>query len=265
VVNVPFLRGGSGAAQLDRWANMKSVNKSRQALWAALAIFPLAAQPCGEVGVLEQLPPLELSPAHIALAEGANAVPRTAVDFYLLLPPDFFGGLDDSPNRRLWYLDLTALTDDYLKAEFHFECDGGGFGIEMRVYPSPAGPVVGVETGRMETVYDDGDPKDGDPEIAVKIPAFYRLRGRSWLRLEDGILPKVDIQNVLARYYGTYRTDRHYRAGDKQIWLKYEMLPSSTNIELEGRENFMDPYIRYVWAKYRWTGQAFVSVPDLER
>lgn len=249
--------------------NMKSVTKSRYVLWAALAMFPLAAQSCGdveeEVEEVEQLPPLELSPAHIALINGANAVPRTALDFYLLLPSEFFGGLDDSPNRRLWYLNLVALTDHYLKAEFHFECDGRGFGIEMRVYPSSAGPVVGVESGRMETIYDDGDPKGGDPEIAVKIPSFYRVLGKSWVRLEDSVLPKVDIQKVLSQYYGTYRTDRDYRAGDKQIWLRYEMLPSSTDIELEGRENFMDPHIRYVWAKYRWTGQKFASVAEMER
>lgn len=224
-----------------------------------LLATPSTSLACAEHEAKLKLPKLVLNSIQHRILSELSKTPHTAVDYYMSIPKSFFNGLDNSKKRRVWYIEQNSLTDSYLNAFFYFDCDNGGFGLEMRLLDSESGPVIAINNGSNEKIYDDGKPKEGDPAIWVNRPRFYRVVSGSWIEIETPLLPIVDIQDTLYLYYNVFKAHLYYQDQEKFIWLKYELSPTSTNIALTGRENFMDPFNRNVWAQYHWTGEHFIT------
>ena len=121
----------------------------------------------------------------------------------------------------------------------------------MRLYRTDANPVIAIHTGKLEKIFDDNKPRGGDPSIHVKVPHFYSYANNKWQRISTDILPKINPKNILFQYYNKYDAYKKYTNQEKYIWLDYE-LTDSTQIQVTGRENFMDPRFRNVWGIYVW-------------
>lgn len=229
----------------------------------SVAVF-LAAAACVPVAACEgskpKLPPLKLNPEHQNLLKQVGTASRPALDYYISLPAAFFRGFDSSTKRRVWYIDSKSMTDEYLKAGFGFECNGGSFEVEMRLFQSPVGPLIALNSGSSTIIVEGGKPGDKRPRIQVITLKFFKVADGAWKEVEGAVLPAVDADAVLLRYYDQFRAHLNMPDQPKSILLEYELSRSTTDIALTGRENFMNPFGRYVWDQYRWDGVRFQSI-----
>jgi len=211
------------------------------------------------------LPLLELTDAHRQLLADRSDPPRTAADYYLALPDSFFGNVEDtSPERRVSFIDMESLDDQWLQASHYFDCDGGGFGLTLRIFGTEAGPVLGIGRALQpaEVIHQNRDAARGELSvIKVVCPGFWRHADGKWSPAEDLVLPVIDAQRVIDRYRSYYQGQLKTPDQEKFIWLEYELPKSGDEIRLTGRENFMDPDGDYVWQVLRFDGKGFVEEP----
>ncbi len=232
-------------------------------IWTAFALCGCAShapQPNGNLGGCihnHELPPLTLTPAQEQLLASAPKSPRTALDYYMLLPKSYFSIMPDSRERRVSYIDLESLSNDYLHASRWFECDGGGFEVVLRLYKSSSGTIVGLLTNESTTIY-KGKPDEGAPSITVRKPSFWKYTAGAWVPQSGTLLPDLGSSEILDRYYHHYKAHLIEPDQPKYIWLAYTPLPTTTDIHVTGRGNFMKPSKEYIWKRYSWTGKRFI-------
>lgn len=210
-------------------------------------------QPQAEVGGCvhtHELPPLKLTSEHKRLLDASSTPPKTALDFYMLLPKSYFSIMPDSRERRVTYIDTSTLSADYLHASRYFECDGGGFEVSVRLYRTSTRTFVALKSGNTETIFDDGKPREGEPSVHIERASLWLYTAGDWVRQPDQTIPKISAQRVLAKYHHEWDADRQYTDQEKFIWIDYVLSPVTDDIVLRGRENFQ-PEV-YEYARLRW-------------
>ena len=214
-----------------------------------------------------KLPPLKLTGEQKRLLASANEDPKTALDYYLLLPHDYFSVLwlingpkapsGESRERRVTYIDLKTLTDQYLHAKLWFECDQGGFEVTIRLFDAPDGGLVGVSS-RANTLRDENTMLFQAPRekrgvlssVVVSRPSFWRYVAGGWRRVSDSILPMIPVEKVLELNRSKWHSPPEFEDQSKFITLAYELPRTGNTIIIKGRENFMDPFLEYEWGRY---------------
>lgn len=213
-----------------------------------------------------KLPPLELDADDLKLLRERSGQPKTAADFYFLLPGAYFSILEHTPERRATYIDKTTLSANYLHAKHWFECDGGGFELTIRLFKGETGPLVAIASSKYENVVlqSKAASKPGDlTDIDLSMPRFWRWSDGAWISIPQDILPRLDRDFIIDRYKNHYHGHLNEPSQGKTIWLDYELPKTGEVIQVTGRENFMDPFLRYVWAAYRFNGSRFVRQTKL--
>jgi len=211
------------------------------------------------------LPELQLTAAHRKLLAERNDPPRTAVDYYLSLPVSFFGNVEDTtPERRVSFIEMETLSDQWLKAGHFFECDGGGFEVVMRVFDTADGPLIAIDQWgeRWKTIYEkENTPRGEVSSITLGVPSFWRYSAGDWVEAEGVSLPGIDEARVIDRYRNHFKAHLNLPDQPKYIWLQYELPKTGKEIRLIGRENFMEPDGDYVWQRLRFDGHGFTELP----
>ena len=202
-----------------------------------------------------ELPPLELTAEHERLLAAASAKPKTALDYYLLLPGSYFKIMPDSRERRVTYIEDKTLTDDYLEASRWFECDGGGFEVTIKLYRTPTRTFVLLNHGHMDTIFDDGKPREGEPSVGIERPSLWLYSDSAWVRQPDSAVPKISAERVLDKYHRDWDADRKHTDQEKYIWIDYVLSPTTPDIVLMGRENFQSGV--YEYGRLKWRGTRF--------
>lgn len=204
---------------------------------------------------VRELPPLELTSKHKRLLASVSTTPKTALDYYMLLPKSYFSIMPDSPERRVTYVRTETLSDTYLHARRWFECDGGGFDVTLKLYRSSAGTFVAIKNEHGETIFDDGEDTKGEPSITIQRPTLWRYADGAWKRQPRESVPKISPKRVLAKYHHDWDADRQFVGQRKFIWIDYNFIPESDDLVLMGRENFQ-PSV-YEYARLHWRGPHF--------
>jgi hypothetical protein len=199
--------------------------------------------------------PLRLTAEHKQLLAKASASPKTALDYYLLLPKSTFSIMPDFPERRVTYIEPKTLSDDYLHASRWFECDGGGFSVTLKLYRTPSQTFVVIQRRQPETIFDDGKPREGEPSVSIDRPELWKYSAGQWVRQPDASIPKISARRVLAKYHHDSDADKQYPDQDKFIWIDYVLSPATNDIVLMGRENFQSDI--YEYARLKWRGDRF--------
>lgn len=221
---------------------------------------PQPVEPIGGCSSDQHLPPIKLEPADHAVLASRSSSPRCAADFYFALPESYFGGLENTPERRTTFIDKSSLTGRYLHAKHWFECDGGGFEVIIRLFDTPEGHLVGISSSTYEyqTIYSTDKRGPGVLEnITVQRPQFWRYRGGQWQRVSDSILPMIETKRVMDLYRNEFMGHLNSPDQGKSIWLSYDLPAGGSTINVSGRENFMDPSEEYTWAQYEFNGERF--------
>jgi hypothetical protein len=107
---------------------------------------------------------LKLDPAQRKLLAARSETPRTAADYYFLLPATNFSNVENSTERRATFVNQESLTKQYLHAGHWFECDGGGFEVTIRVFDAADGPLVAIlsSTYPREILVDNKQARPGE-------------------------------------------------------------------------------------------------------
>ena len=99
--------------------------------------------------------------------------------------------------------------------------------------------------------------------ISLNRPEFWQYRGGDFskggalLRVRDSVMPELSVEHILDRYRNHYKAHLNRPTQKKSIYLSYELPPEGNKIQVTGRENFMPPGERYVWAEYSYKGAEF--------
>lgn len=244
-------------------------------LLTGLAAIVWACAPVGRLPAEEEgcstdhtLPPLRLDRADKKLLAARRDPPRTAADYYFLLPAGYFGNVfdeaKDSAERRATFIDRASLSDTYLHARHFFECDGGGFEVTLRVFEASSGPVVGLSSWNAEPdiLLEVKKPKPGQlSDITASRPRFWRYEGGEWAPAKDVKLPLISKAEVIDQYRHRFRAHLAYPDQQKFIYLDYQLPRTGDVIEVVGRENFMSE--APTWASFRFDGKGFTRVPGV--
>jgi hypothetical protein len=209
----------------------------------------------GGYATTHELPPLQLTAEHKRLLAAVSAKPRTALDYYMLLPRSYFKIMPDSRERRVTYIDAATLSDDFLTASQWLECDGGGFAVSLKLYRTPTRTFVVLNDSRMEKIFDDGKPREGEPTVFIERPSLWLYSGSAWIRQPDSAVPRIPAERVLTKYHRDWDADRKYTDQEKHIWIDYEVSPTTPDIVLMGRENFQSDV--YEYGRLKWRGTRF--------
>lgn len=213
--------------------------------------------------------PITLTGDEEALLAKRSDPPKTALDHYLLLSGSYFTRIPHETERRITFIDLESLSNKYLHAEYTIPAtDAGAFWITIRVFGSEDDPLVAISwrkgTRRLYAAKENGP--QGLWTISMNRPEFWQYRGAAFadggslVRVSDSILPDLSVDHILDRYRNHYRAHLNRPTQKKSIRLTYELPPQGNVVQVTGRENFMDPGERYVWAAYAYNGDRFV--PD---
>lgn len=211
------------------------------------------------------LPPLVLAEAHRQLLAKRSDPPRTAADYYLALPDHFFGNVEDTtPERRVSFIEIESLRDQWLKAGHFFECDGGGFEVVLRVFETEQGALIAIDEWkrRWDEIHHDKDAPAGEMQcISLGAPRFWRLVEGTWVEAKHVMLPAIDKDWVMERYRNHFKEQSNTPYESTHIWLNYQLPGTGDEIRLTGRGNFMDPDGDPVWQRLRFDGHGFIELP----
>jgi len=224
--------------------------------------LPEPVQPIGGCAGDQHLPPLKLGSQDQAVLASRSNSPHYASDYYFALPAAYFSGLENTPERRVTFIEKSSLTARYLHAQHWFECDGGGFDVTIRVFDTPEGHLIGISSSTYgaETLFSTDKRGPGVLEsITVQRPQFWRYRGGQWQRVPDSILPMIQTKRVMDLYRNEFMGHLNSPDQGKLIWLSYDLPAGGSTINVSGRENFMDPSEEYTWARYEFNGERFQS------
>jgi hypothetical protein len=154
-----------------------------------------------------------------------------------------------------------TLSDGYLHAAYTIpRTDAGAFEITIRLYEKDKEPLIAIQhLGGSEAIYQSSSNSGGKlMAITVNRPEFWRYRDGAWLRVEDAILPGITVGDVLTRYRDHYKAHLYQPTQQKYIHLAYDLPREGTVVQVTGRENFMDPGKKEVWAEFNYDGDRFL-------
>ncbi len=214
------------------------------------------------------LPPLHLDEADRAMLKSRSNPPKTAADYYFLLPASYFSILENGAERRATFIQKNSLTPDYLHAAYWFECDGGGFDVTIRVFHDDRGPLIAISSSTYKNIMlleEKDAPRGKLSSIVVEKPRFWRYEAGRWISVDDAILPTIEKGFVIDRYLHHYKAHLQYASQLKFIWLKYELPASGNRLPVIGRENFMEPSKTYVWKEYVFDGLRFHDEAEVKK
>jgi len=205
----------------------------------------------------QKLPPLHLTTEQKQLLSTVSSTPKTALDFYMLLPKSSFDIMPDSAKRRISYVKLDTLTDGFLHASRSFECNGGGFEVTLKLYHSPATTFVAIIQSVEIKDVEEGTVEK--PEILIVRPSLWRYVNKRWQRKPDEAIPEISPQQVLKKYHRDQDADRKNTDPSNIIYIDYDLSPSTDDIILKGRGNFQRCI--YEYARLHWDGERFILSP----
>ncbi len=216
--------------------------------------------------------PVTLTAEERAIFEKRSDPPKTALDYYLLLQGEYFQRIPDEVARRITFIDRTTLSDHYLHAEYTIpRTDAGSFSITIRLFGGDVNPLIAISHGGDRTIFLATANGPGLRVISLNMPQFWRYRGGvsgesgALVRLSDSILPEMTADGVLSRYRDHYKAHLNHPTQQKTIVLSYELPRTGNLIQVTGRENFMDPAERYIWAEFTLNGDRFVPSTNSEQ
>jgi hypothetical protein len=98
-----------------------------------------------DVGSTPTWLPVTLTAEERVLLEKRSDPPRTALDYYLLLPGMYFKNVADGLERRITFVDQGTLSDQYIHAEYTIpSTDAGFFSITIRLFGDEDKPIVRI-------------------------------------------------------------------------------------------------------------------------
>ncbi|HEY3898453.1 MAG TPA: hypothetical protein VGM54_07565 [Chthoniobacter sp.] len=197
------------------------------------------------------MPPLRLTAEHKRLLASVSAQPRTALDYYMLLPQSYFRNLPDSRERRVTYITTKTLTNDFLDAFRGFDCSDYGFHVTLKLYHTASRTFIVIDSYNEEVIFAHKKPHGGEPSISIVRPSLWLYADGVWIRQPDESLPKIPPRRVLAKYHHDWDADQRETEEEKVIWLDYEMSPTTDDIVLVGGENFQTAVYEYARLKWR--------------
>jgi len=211
--------------------------------------------------------PITLDESERAILETRSDPPRTALDFYLLLPSSYFSRIENSAERRITFIHKESLTDQYLYAHFTIpQVDAGAFFVTIRVFQDEKDPLIMIRNRGARTIFRSTKQKQARLDyISVGYPQLWRFRDGNWIREDDGILPRITADAVIDRYRNHYKAHLKHPTQKKWISLGYALPREGSVIQVTGRENFMDFRETYVWQEYQFDGKRFVSATNSEQ
>ncbi len=218
--------------------------------------------------------PVTLTDDEEALLAKRSDPPKVALDYYLLLSGRYFTNIAHETERRITFINRATLSDKYLNAEYTIpSCDAGAFSVTIRIFGNEDNPLVAVShqagTQRLFVAKENGPL--GLWSISMNRPEFWQYRGGAFaeggslMRIPDSILPELSVDRILDRYRNHYKAHLNQPTQKKSIWLTYELPQKGNTVKVTGRENFMDPGERYVWAEYAYNGDRFIPATNSEQ
>ena len=159
--------------------------------------------------------PVELDEAERGLLTKRSDPPKTALDYYLLLPEKYFRNIENSLERRITFIDQDSLSDQYLHAEYSIpRTDAGAFEVTIRVFHKDREPLIAIRhRGDSQSLYKVADERTVEPGELVWInvgrPEFWRYRKGEWIEVDRDILPGISKDSVLDRYHHHYQAHLH--------------------------------------------------------
>ena len=214
--------------------------------------------------------PVKLDQAERELLAERSDPPKTAMDYYLLLPGKYFRNIENSIERRVAFVDQESLSDQYLHAGYTIpSTDAGAFWVTIRVFEMGDEPLIAIRhRGGNQLLHKIKDEKDWKPGeliwISLGRPDFLRYRKGKWIPVDKKILPGLTKDFVLDRYRNHYKAHLNYPTQKKWISLGYVLPQTGGIVQVTGRENFMSPQKKYTWAEFTFDGDRFAPTTNSE-
>lgn len=197
--------------------------------------------------------------------------PRTAMDYYLLLPGKYFRNVENSVERRVAFIDRDSLSDQYLHAEYTIpRTDAGAFRVSIRLFEKDGEPLIAIRhRGGNQLLHKVKDERKVNPGeliwISLGRPDFWQYRKGKWIPVDSTILPGITKAFVIDRYRTHHKGHLQHPTQKKWISLGYDLPQTGQLVQVTGRENFMSPLERYVWAEFTFDGARFVPTTNSEQ
>jgi hypothetical protein len=214
--------------------------------------------------------PVTLDEAERELLAKRSDPPKTAMDYYLLLPKKYFRNIENSLERRVAFVDQDSLSDQYLHASYTIpSTDMGAFRVTIRIFGKDGQPLIAIRhRGGDQVLHKVKDERKVNPGELISIslgrPDFWRYRKGKWIPVDSTILPGITKEFVIDRYRNHYKGHLKDPTQTKSIWLWYDLPQTGRLVQVTGRENFMSPQKRYVWAEFTFDGARFVPTTNSE-
>ena len=209
--------------------------------------------------------PVTLNEGERELYSKRSIKPKTALDYYLLLPKKYFRNVENSLERRVTFIDRRSLSDQYLHAAYTIpSIDAGAFRVTIRIFEKGEEPLIAVRhRGGNQLLYKiEDERRDWKPGeliwISLGRPDFLRYREGKWIQVGERILPGISKDYVLNKYRNHFKAHLKHPTQKKWISLGYSLPQSGGLIQVTGRENFMTPLEKHVWAEFIFDGDQFV-------
>lgn len=214
--------------------------------------------------------PVKLDEAERRLLAARSSPPKTAMDYYLLLPEKYFRNIENSLERRVTFIDQESLSDQYLRAGYTIpSTDAGAFWVTIRLFEKGGEPLIAIRhRGGNQLLHKIKDERTWEPGeliwISLGRPDFLRYREGKWIPVGAKILPPITKDFVLDRYRNHYKGHLKHPTQKKWISLGYALPQTGETVQVTGRENFMNPLEKYIWAEFTFDGDRFVKTTDRE-
>ena len=215
--------------------------------------------------------PVKLDEAERRLLAKRSNPPKTAMDYYLLLPEKYFRNIENSLERRVAFIVQESLSDQYLHAGYTIpSTDAGAFWVTIRIFEMGREPLIAIRhRGGNQLLYKIKDERSWKPGeliwISLGRPDFLRYREGKWIPVDAEVLPGITKDFVLDRYRNHYRGHRNYPTQKKWISLGYALPQTGGVVQVTGRENFMSPLEKYIWAQFTFDGDRFLPATNSEQ
>lgn len=208
--------------------------------------------------------PVTLDAAERRLLAKRSDPPKTAMDYYLLLSGKYFRNIENSLERRVAFIDRKSLSDQYLHAEYTIpSVDAGAFWVTIRLFQMDDETLIAIRhRGGNQVLYKSKDERKVKAGELIWIhlgrPEFWRFRKGEWILGDDSILPGITKEYVIDRYRNHYKAHLNHPTQKKYIALGYQLPPKGGTLQVTGRENFMSPQKKYVWAEFKFDKECFL-------
>lgn len=198
-----------------------------------------------------ELPPLHLTVENKRMLASVSPTPSTALDYYMLLPKSRFGIMPDSPERRVTY--VKKQSNEFLEASHWFECNGGGFGVTLKLYRTPTRTFLLLKHDDGKDQYDDRAVENRELPTVENRPSLWLYSEGKW---SQQTLPGVPRERVLKKLREGLKTDGQRATDMDFIDINYVVSPETDDIVLMGRGNCQAH--AYEYARLKWQNSRFV-------